>query len=214
MTNTPKKTPESPEYSNLFDELSKRKQPTRLVDFPAYDEKGNPLCKVIIKTLTHDDHVEIQRLATIECDRIYKDQTIERDSKIYRERHDNITAKHFIFRATRDPNNEEKPFFPTPDHVGKHLSNDEIALLLQHYETLQSDRGPIIAYMSDKSFEEWLERLGKAAEEAPYFLDRFLPEAKNQFIMYMAHQLWNSQTAKFSRGSPVEGSTTESKTAQ
>lgn len=209
-----KKEPETKEldHSALFGELSKRKQPTRLVDLPAFNEDGNPICKVLIRTLTHDDHVEIQRNATLECDRIFKDQNVERDSKIYRERHDNITAKHFIFRSCRDPESENKPFFPSPDHVGRYLSNDEIAVLLQHYETLQSERGPIIAYMDDTKFEEWIAKLGKGAESSPYFLDRFLPEAKNQFLMYMARQLLKYQTDKFSATSPANDLSNESKT--
>jgi len=203
------------DYSSLFNDLSKRKQPTRLVDLPAFDEDGNPICKVLIRTLTHDDHVEIQKNATIECDRIFQklEVVVERDSKVYRERHDNITAKHFIFRSCRAPENENKPFFPTPEHVGKYLSNDEIAILLQHYETLQSERGPIIAFMDDAKFEEWITKLGKGAEESPYFLDRFLPEAKNQFLMYMARQLLKFQTDKFSAISPVEKSPKESEPA-
>jgi len=206
MTKLNKDSEKDLDYSTLFNDLSKRKQPTRLVDLPAFDEAGNPICQVLIRTLTHDDHVDIQRNATIECDRIFKDQLIERDSKVYRERHDNITAKHFIFRSCRDPESENKPFFPTPDHVGRYLSNDEIAVLLQHYETLQAERGPVIAFMDDAKFEEWIAKLGKGAEEAPYFLDRFLPEAKNQFLMYMARQLMKSQTDKFSATLPVDNS--------
>ncbi len=201
--------PKDLDYSSLFNDLQKRKQPTRLVDLPAFNENGEPICKVLIRTLTHDDHVEIQKNATLECDRIFKDQNVDKDNKMYRERHDNITAKHFIFRSCRDPENENKPFFPSPDHVGRYLSNDEIAVLLQHYETLQSERGPVIAYMDDKQFEEWVEKLGKGAEASPYFLDRFLPEAKNQFLMYMARQLMKSQTDKFSATLPVEDSIKE-----
>lgn len=193
---------------NLFAELSKRERPSRLIDLPVYNEEGKSIGQVVIRTLVHDDNVEIQKAATLECDRIYKDDKIDRNSDTYLKRYDNISAKHFIWRACRDPENPEKPFFPTPDHVGKYLSNDEISVLLLNYQTLQSERGPSIAYMDEKQFNEWVAKLGQAAEEAPYFLDRFLPEAKNQFLMYMAHQLWTLQTAKFSAGSPVENSMT------
>lgn len=206
MTKASNTPPEDLEYSNLFADLAKRKQPTKLVDFPVYDEEGKPICQVVVRTLTHDDHIEIQKAATLETDRIYKDDKVDKESKIYKERHDNITSKHFIFRACRDPENITKPFFPTPDHVGKHLSNDEIALLLQHYQTLQSDKGPLIAYMDDDRFEAWINKLAQSAEEGPYFLDRFLPEAKNQFLLYMARQLWKYQTGKFSATLPAENS--------
>ena len=201
-----KKQDQTPVEPNLFDELSKRKQPSRLVDLPVKDENGESIGKIIIRTLVHDDNVEIQKAATLECDRIYKDEKIDHNSDIYQKRFDNIAAKHFIFRACRDPENPEKPFFPTPEHVGKHLSNDEIMLLLRHYETLQSERGPVIAYMSDNQFEEWVGKLAKAAEDSPYFLDLFLPEAKDHFIMYMARQLLSLQTAKFSATLPAEDS--------
>lgn len=204
----------NPEYSNLFMDLAKHKQPTRLVDLPVYDDNGNSLGQVLLKTLVHEDHEQIQKAATFECDRIYKEEKISQDSEIYKKRYDNVSAKHFIFRVCRDPENEEKPFFPTPDHVGKFLTNDQIVVLLRHYETLQNERGPLIAYMSNKQFEEWIDKLGKSAEEGPYFLDRFLPEAKDQFLMYMANLLWTSQTDKSSAGSPPEDSSKDSPPAQ
>lgn len=205
MTNNTKSPSKDLEYAALFNELQKRKQPTKLVDLPAGDD-GKPIGQVLIRTLTHDDHVDIQRLATIECDRIYKEEKVDKDSKLYTDRYDNICAKHFLFRALRDPDNEKKPFFPTADHVGKFLSNDEITILMKNYATLQDEKGPIIAYMDDAKFEEWVSKLAEGAESA-YFLDRFLPQVKDQFLLYMASQLLNYQTGKFSATSPVKSST-------
>ena len=199
---------------NLFEELSKRKQPSKLVDLPIYNEDGNSLGKVFIRTLTHDDHVEIQKAAEFECDRVYKDQKIDKHSDIYQKRLDNISAKHFIFRAVRDPEDIERPFFPTPDHVGRFLSNDQIALLLKDYEVLQSEYGPLIPYMTEPQFEEWITKLAQSAEEGPYFLDRFLPEAKDQLLMYLARQLWKLQTDKFSATLPANESTKNSNLTQ
>ena len=199
------------EYSNAWAELASRKQPSKLVDFPAFDENGKPVCQVIITTLTHDDHVSIQKQATFECDRSFKDDKLDRNSEIYIKRYENIVAKHFLFRACKDPENPTKSFFPTTDHVGQYLSNDEVAVLLKHYQTLQANRGPLIAYMTHNQFEEWVEKLATEAEEGPYFLDRILPEAQIQLMLYMAGQLWNSQMAKSSLGSPPEESTVEPK---
>lgn len=200
------------EHSNLWFDLAKRSRPSKVVDFPALDEQGKPLCQVCIRTLTHDDHISIAKLSTIECDRTFSEEkNIDRNGQLYRERLENISAKHFLFRCCRDPL-EDKPFFPTPDHVGRHLSNDEIAMLLKHYQTLQDERGPLIAYMTSDQMSDTIEKLVKDAENSPYFLDRILPEAQNQLILFMANQLWNYQTGKFSPGLPPESSTTSTKT--
>ena len=197
--------------AGLWAELAKRKQPSKLIDIPIYDDKGKSIGQIIIRTLTHDDHIAIGKQGILECDRTFADDKdkIDRNHQLYRERLENVTAKHFLFRACRDPEDVEKPFFPTPDHVGKHLSNDEIAIILKNYQTLQDEKGPLFAYMTPDQLETWVETLATDAEQSGYFLDRILPAAQSQLILSMANQLWNYQTGKFSPTSQLRESTEE-----
>jgi hypothetical protein len=199
------------EKSSLWAELAKVKQPTKLVDLPVYDDKGKSLGQVIIRTLLHDDHIAIDKQAVLECDRTFsedKDKP-DRTHQLYRERLYNITAKHFLFRCVRDPEDINKPFFPTPDHVGKYFSNNQIAILMKNYQTLEDEKGPLFAYMDSDQLNSFVETLATDAENNGYFLDRILPEAQNQLIVSMANLLWSYQTGKSSPTLPPNESTPE-----
>lgn len=196
---------------NLWKLLASATMPSVVVDFPRFDANKKSVGQVKIKTLTHDDHIAIQKAATFDCDRSFKedDKTIDRYSPAYKERYDNIASKHFVFKIVCEPT-DDKPIFPTPDHVGKVMTNDEITLLLTHYRTLQDQQGPILSYMLPSQFDEWVEKLASAAEgDGAYFLDRILREAQVQLLMSMAKQLWTYRTDNLSPTAPPNESTSD-----
>jgi hypothetical protein len=206
----------TPDKDNLWYTLSSRKLHSKLVDFPDYDENGKAICQILIKTLTQDDLIAIQKESTNECDRSFAEdkEKINRDSPVWQLRYDNITAKHFLFRCCYEPSDPDKKLFPTPLHVGK-LTQDEVNVLVQHYRTLQNEKGPLIAYMNNGQMEDWVNKLANSAEEGAYFLDRILPEAQTQLLLYMASQLsakTASPTDKFLLGSELNNSTENTKT--
>lgn len=178
------------EKENLWNAIASRKTHTKLVDFPDYDENGKPFCQILIKTISLDDTVKIQKDATNECDKsfIEEKEKIDRNSKLYLDRYENIAAKHFLFHCCYEPTEPSKRVFPTPGQVGK-LSQDEVSLLLLEHRRLQDSRSPFISNMTASEFENYVDDLAKSAEEGGYFLERILPDAKNQLLLSMATQL-------------------------
>jgi hypothetical protein len=208
-----------PPQPNLWERFTRRERPSVVVDYPAFDEKGKSVCQVLIRCLTQQDHIAIQSKAMKETDKLFHDEgiIIQRDmteDSAYRVRYDNIAAKYFIFEFLRDPENPTLPFAPTPDHIGKLLPN-EVTVLMKHYQTLQDKQGTIIAYMSSEEMDAKITELAEAAERGGYFLDRFLREALDQLLMYMASQLSKSAINKSSPTSlPVATSTSSTTPAQ
>lgn len=192
------------EKENLWNSLASRKAHSTLVDFPDYDEKGQAICQVLIKTLSHDEHIKIQKDSMNECDRsfIEEKEKINRESDLYKDRYENIAAKHFLFHCCFEPDNPEKKLFPIPQQVGK-LTQDEVNVLLKHYRTLQNQKGPLVAYLTGDQFEEWVTKLADSAEEGAYFLDRILPEAQIQLLLYMANQLSEKTKSPMVNCSPI-----------
>jgi hypothetical protein len=185
------------EQTNTFDIIVARKRPVIIVDFPDYDEAGNAICRVGIRTLLHKDNLKIQAKAVAETDKHFKSEgvLIDRASEKYDDIYENIAAKHILFEVCRNPENDKFSFFPTPDSVLE-LSPEEVAVLLKNWRRWQAEVAPIQTQMTQKEIEEWVQRLSEAGPKGAYFLDSLVPLAMGQLMTYMASQLLSYQTDK------------------
>lgn len=204
----PKLEPPKP---NLWDVFTKRELPSLTIDFPANGPDGKPLCKVTIRVLSQADHIRIQTKAIAEADKLFADEgiKIDRDSQTYQDRYHNIAAKHFLFDILRDPESPNLPFAPTPDMIAAKLLPDEVAILMQQWKRLNDEQGTVIAYLAPDQLEAKIEELAKEAEKGGYFLERFLPEAKDQLLIFMANRLLTSPINSSLPSSPASVSTNE-----
>ena len=223
-------TIQSLKQANLFTLINSTPRIQVEVDYPQYNDDGTPIGKVVIRLLTHKEHIEIQGEAIAETDKLFSEEKVKIDqqSPYYRARHDNICAKYFLWRALRDPENPNLPLFPTPEQVERFLSNNQVATLEMVYRQLE-DYGPKLANMTIEDFERWVDKLATAAEgDFGSFLGRILPVAQIQLLMYQARELTllrkkllkfetentNSQTDNFSVNTQPENSTNEPKSEE
>jgi hypothetical protein len=177
--------------SNLFTLINTKPRIQVVTDYPQYNDDGTPIGKMVIRLLSHEEHIEIQGEAVAETERLFEKEkvTIDKASDYYKNRHDNICAKYFLWRALRDPENPLMPLFPTPETVGRYLTNNQVATIEIIYRQLE-DYGPNLTKMTNEDFERWVDRLATAAEgDFGSFLGRILPVAQVQLLMYQAKQL-------------------------
>ena len=177
--------------SNLFTLINTKPRIQVETDYPQYNDDGSPIGKVVIRLLSHEEHISIQGEAIAETEKLFLKEgvKIERESEFYKARHDNVCAKYFLWRALRDPENPNMPLFPTPETVERYLTNNQVATLSIIYRQLE-DYGPKLTSMTNEDFERWVERLATAAEgDFGSFLGRILPVAQVQLLMYQAKQL-------------------------
>ena len=200
---------------NAWDTLIQNPIPNITIDYPRNDAKGEPICKITLRTLTQGDHIKIQEQATFECDRSFKkdDKLIDHSSQVYIERYKNIQAKFFLFKCCLDPDNNDKPFFPTTDSVDG-FPPDEVAFLMARYRFYQNEAGPIINTMDMDTFQMWKERIIKDAESSADFLELCSPLTLARFIIFLARARSIGQTDNSSAITPEESSTTEYETNQ
>lgn len=206
--------PENIEASELWLALTAVPRPHRIVDFPRNLPGTNePVGKLAIWPLTQEE----QMASNAEADRFMKEllknpQKKDEANLGYHHTFTNETAVQVLFRACRDPNskNFEKPAFPSPGLLRAKLTADEIGVLFNSYLRVQSEVGPIVAYLSDEEMDAWLERIGEGGSLFP--LDSLSWEMREQLLRHSAFRLRSFLTDTPSAGGPPDGSSTDIET--
>ena len=158
--------------------------------------------------LTQGEHTKINEQATFECERSFKKETkdIDHSSQIFKDRWDNICAKHFLFRCCVDPDDQNKPFFPYADAIDG-FPPDEVAFLIARYRFYQNECGPLISSMDADEFGRWKERIIEDVESSADFLELCSPSTLARFIIFLARAPSIGQTDNSSAITPEENST-------
>jgi hypothetical protein len=142
--------------------------------------------------------------------RLLKDPQLKDQANLgYHHTYANEVAIQVLWRACRDPKRIERPAFPSPAQMRERMSTDEVGVLFNNYCTVQSEIGPIVAYMSKEEREAWILRLEEGGSAFPF--DSLSWEQQRTLVTSMASQLVSSWMAMCSLGSPpdVSASTLE-----
>lgn len=201
--------PPNMESSKLFAELTSLPRPHRLVPFPRINPKTGEEFQVGMWLLTQNEAMLVAAEAEKTARRLLRDNLPGRNesSKGYDDVYNNASAIELLYRACRDPEHIERPFFPSKQAISDVLTVDEIAILLNHYFTLQVEIGPIVGAMTNDELQAWLEKLAEGGQSSQYFLNSLSLEALKGLLIALAVQLHSSQTDKSLSMSPPEKNT-------
>jgi len=157
--------------SELWTKLASQKRPTKEVDFPRADpETGEPMGKLLMRPLKQGEILAAQSAAlkyakTLVASDPELAARIE-GSPVYQ----NACACEILFRACMRIENPSLPLFPTAASVRdvrNGLTTDEVGVLMNAYEFVQLELGPIAAFLSEPAREALIERLREGGSAIP-----------------------------------------------
>lgn len=216
--------------STLWERLAALPRPFRIVDMPRKGEDGEPIGKVHMHILSQEECMRAQVAAERFVRGLFerpgeKDGAAELrfagsmpkkdEASIFDVLHQNAVSVELLFLACRRPQGDgphespKWPAFPSPAHMRKVLTNDEIGVLMREYLQVQADLGPIIATMNEGEFDAWVERIAKSGSTSPFASLSW--EAASELILLMARRLWSSRTATSSSGSQRDSGETDTR---
>ncbi len=171
--------PDTLEASELWLALTKIPRPHKLVDIPrCFPGTDTPVGQVAIWPLSQEE----QMAANAEADKFTKallkaPQKRDEANFGYQDTFANEVAVQILSRVCRDPNNLEKPAFPSPKLMRQHLTADE-------------------------EMEGWIRRIASGGSAFPFA--GLSSEAQLTLVLFMARRIANFQTEKSSAGSPQD----------
>ncbi len=209
--------PKTEEPSELWRKITTMPRPHEVVDFPRLDESGEPVARLAMWVLTQEE----QSNAAAEALRTTRKKLLEQadskalpgeDGEAFRNVYDNVAACEILHRACRQADDLSRPFFPSSNEMRKHLSVDEVGVLVSCYYEVQSKLGPIVSMMTEDEYHAWVEKLSEGAAVFP--LGRLSSQARTELTMRLASDLWKCWTANSSPTSPPESGETETSQAE
>lgn len=195
------------EPSELWLALTTLPRPQRPIPLPRYHEgTQTPVGEVIVWPLTQEEQMAANAAADKFTKELLKDPQKEGEANLgYHHTYSNEVAIQVLFRACRDPQDTNRPAFPSPALMRKHFTTDEIGVLFHSFCTVQSELGPIRAQMSKEECEALIFRIAEGGSAFPF--DSCSWEEQRILVLTMASQLHNCWTAMFSAGLPLDAST-------
>lgn len=183
----------------LWAEVTQSPRAHRVVDFPRrHPATGEPIGRVAIWVLSQDERIRVAAAAeraTVEA--LGKDSP--RDSAGWNDHYENAAACELLCVACRDVNDLSRPAFPSAAEFCRHVSVDEVAVLLRSYAEIQAEIGPIVAEMTKDEVNAWVDRLVEASSTVP--LSLLSARAAADLTLFMARLLRGSLTARDLPGS-------------
>ncbi len=199
----------------LFAQLASTVRPNKIVPFPRNNPETNePVFNIAMVIMTTQDAMIVSAAAEKMARQMLKDNVPNKEdqAKGYDQIFNNVSAIETLYRVCRDPEDLEKKVFPSPKAISDVLTTDEIAILLNHYFTVQVELGPIVGSMTDDEIEAWIQKLAEGGQSSVYFLNSFSWEALKELVIAMAVRSWTSQMDKsLPTGQPEEVTSNESK---
>lgn len=190
----------SDEDQDLWARLCEMPRPSKVVDFPRKGPDGEPVGKLAIWVLTQEEQSAAAAAAQNLTTKLVKESPKRGDvSQGYDDVYANVAAAELLFRACRKAGDITKPAFPSTEQLRTKFTVDEVGALLNHYYTVQSDLGPIVAQLSKEELDALVERIATSGERFP--LDLLSPALLRSLAFSLACQLHASRTASSSPGS-------------
>ena len=203
--------------ADLFAQIIAVPRPHRLVPFPRNNpDTSEPICEVAMVILSQQEAMVVASEAEKVARKLLKNDMPNKEelAKGYNDVYNNASAVEVLYRSCKDPNDLNRSFFPSKQAIGDVLSSDEIAILLNHYFTMNVELGPIVGVLTEDEMQAWIKKLAEGGGSSQYFLNSFSWEALKGLVTAMAIQLFSSPTAKSLPGLPPEENTTEDKPAK
>lgn len=166
--------------SELFAKLLEMPRPSEVIDFPRNDAHGNPVDRIRVQVLTSLDHDKAREQAHAAL----KGRGLDKEdmsAPAIREVLGDAIAKELIAMAClteRDFGDAGKPTYGRIFRNAKDvdsLAADEILILFNAYQLVQSKYGPFERNLSADDIEAWITRLGEGGSEFP-LLSLALPQ--------------------------------------
>ena len=157
--------------SELWTKLASSKRPLKEVDFPRKDPAtGEPLGKLGMRPLTQGEIIAAQAEAIRYARTLIRDDP-ELASRIEQSPvYQNACACEILFRACRRLDNPDLPIFPVAASVRDPvhgLTTDECGILMNTYEFVQLELGPIAAYLTTEMQDALIKRLQEGGSALP-----------------------------------------------
>jgi hypothetical protein len=192
--------------SELWTRLATTKRPSKEVDFPRKDPlTGEPLGKIAMRPLNQGEIIQAQSAAMIFAKQMLKEEpelaAQIKDTPVY----NNACACEILFRACRRPENHDLPIWPTAAAVRDPrfgITSDECAVLMNSYEFVQLELGPIAAFLSAPEQEALIKRLQEGGSALP--LATLSLGQWTDLTMHLASQYPSSPTDNGSPGTQLE----------
>ncbi len=201
----------APSDEELFALLSATERPSRIIDSPRKDPvTGEPLGQFRICTLSTAELMVAQTSA----ERFVREMLKSNEGRGtgYEQLYSNALSIELLARSIRKIADPKSVFFPTSKHIRDVFSIDEIAVLVNAYNILQAELGPIVASMTTTEVDAWIERLGRGGSAVP--LSVLSSEALTALTMHLASRLHSSPTAITSSGELAESGPDEAVDAE
>ena len=187
-------------------------RPHLVVPFPRIDpDTGEAVAEMAMVVLTSEESAIVTADAEKKVRRILKDNIPGQGEarRGYEELFNTFVAEGLIYTACRNKDDLKKNFFPKREAILQVLNVDELAILLNHYYTVQLELGPVISTLTDEQMSLWESRLMEAGTQPAFLLNSCSLEVLKGLVMYMASRLRNLQTLKSLDTSLLENTTTE-----
>lgn len=199
--------------ADLWLRIAEMPRPSEVVDFPRNGADGAPVAQLRVWVLTQEEQIIAAASAEKQTRDILKraSQDVPKSDEAregYEAVYGNCAACEVLFRACRNLEDPKRNFFPSVVKMRETLTVDELGVLMNVYNEVQSKLGPIVSSLSGEEYEAWVELLAKGAAAFP--LGRLSSRARTELIMRMASDLWSSWTSTSSNGSPPTDGQTES----
>ena len=196
--------------SELWAEIIALPRPSRVIEFPRKKPDGTPVGEFSMQVLKQEEQMLCAAAAERFTRKLLKDDAPKNGdlARGYNDIYSNAAAVEILFRACRTKDDLIKPLFPSPDVLRQNLTNDELGVLMSIYYTVQTELGPIVAYLSEEEIEAWIARLVEGGSSYP--LDSLSSEAQKQLLMRLASRLYKPPTDTSLPGSPAEEGATNS----
>lgn len=196
-----KEEPKEEGGSQIWQLLTAIPRPTRKVPLPRnLPGTKESIGEIPVWPLTHGELIESNAAAEQRMRTLFKDENKKDELNLgYQHSFANELAVQHLWRGCRDPNDLNKPAFPSPRAMSLQFTGDEIGVLYNHYLTVQAEIGPITSVMSDEEYEAWVRRIAEAGNADPF--DSLSWDLQRTLVISMASQLADYWTVTSSAGS-------------
>ncbi len=202
-----KKVEEAIPPSAVWVALTAVPRPTRTIPIPRLDpETGESVGEIVMWPLKQEELMAANAEADRWAKQILRDPQKREEANLgYQSIFSNEVSIQILFRACRDATGApdfKRPAFPSPAHIRAEFTTDETGVLFNNYCTVQSELGPIIAYLEDGEYEALVLRLVEGGSAFPF--DSLSWEAQRALVRFLVSRLTSCWTAMFSAGLPLD----------
>lgn len=202
-----KEEPKDEGGSQIWQLLTAIPRPTRKVPLPRnLPGTRETIGEIPVWPLTHGELIESNAAAEQRMRTLFKDENKKDELNLgYQHSFANELAVQHLWRACRDPNDLNKPAFPSPKAMSIQFTGDEIGVLYNHFLTVQCEVGPIISTMSDEEYEAIVLRIAESGRADPF--DGLSVDLQKTLVISLARDLASYWISSYSLGSEPDETT-------